>query len=54
VTLAGLRFRHPIDIDGAEREMPCTDCHVGDDSNFPDEDEVMSMNRAEAGEGQER
>lgn len=26
----GLDFRHPIDIDGAEREMHCTDCHAGD------------------------
>ena len=32
---AGLPFRHPADIGGAETEMPCTDCHTGDDSVFP-------------------
>ena len=25
----GLTFRHPVDIDGAEREGPCTECHEG-------------------------
>ena len=30
----GLDFQHPVDIDGAEREMPCFDCHVGDDSLY--------------------
>ncbi len=32
---AGLPFRHPADIGGAETEMPCMDCHTGDDSIFP-------------------
>lgn len=41
VALAGLEFRHPIDIDGAEREMFCTDCHVGDASIFLAEDEPV-------------
>jgi hypothetical protein len=36
--LSGLPFRHPIDIDGAEREMHCTECHFGDASlYFPKE-----------------
>ena len=26
---AGLPFRHPIDIGGAETRLPCTDCHLG-------------------------
>lgn len=26
----GLEFHHPVDIDGAERHMQCTDCHAGD------------------------
>ena len=25
----GLTFRHPIDIDGAELEANCTECHEG-------------------------
>ena len=25
----GLVFEHPVDIDGAEREGPCTECHEG-------------------------
>jgi hypothetical protein len=33
-SLEGQAFRHPIDIDGAEREMPCNDCHIGDDSQY--------------------
>jgi hypothetical protein len=31
-----VEFRHPVDIEGAEREMPCYDCHTGDASNFMD------------------
>ncbi len=33
---AGKVFRHPVDIGGAEEEMPCYDCHTGDDSTFLD------------------
>jgi hypothetical protein len=33
-SLEGQPFRHPVDIDGAEREMPCNDCHIGDDSQY--------------------
>lgn len=31
---SGLEFVHPVDIGGAEREMPCYDCHSGDDSLY--------------------
>ena len=24
---SSLEFKHPIDIDGAEKEMLCSDCH---------------------------
>ncbi len=34
----GLKFRHPVDIEGAETEMPCTECHIGDDSIYGMED----------------
>jgi hypothetical protein len=34
MTAEGLEFRHPVDIEGAERDMPCYDCHTGDASNF--------------------
>ncbi|MDT8323960.1 MAG: NapC/NirT family cytochrome c [Bacteroidota bacterium] len=27
--LRGLPFRHPADIDGAWRDVPCSDCHLG-------------------------
>lgn len=47
IALGGLDFVHPVDIDGAEREMPCTDCHVGDDSNFPDEADAGDLQKAE-------
>jgi hypothetical protein len=30
----GLTFRHPIDVDGAETEMACFECHSGDDSLY--------------------
>ncbi len=30
----GLPFQHPVDIGGAETEMPCYECHAGDDSVF--------------------
>lgn len=29
MSLTGLRFEHPIDIDGEEREVNCTECHEG-------------------------
>jgi hypothetical protein len=31
---SGLGFRHPVDIEGAEREMPCYNCHIGDASLY--------------------
>jgi hypothetical protein len=30
LTAAGLPFRHPIDIRGAERTLACHECHTGD------------------------
>lgn len=27
-------FHHPVDIDGAETEVPCYECHAGDDSLY--------------------
>jgi hypothetical protein len=30
----GQEFQHPVDIDGAETEMLCIDCHSGDDSIY--------------------
>jgi hypothetical protein len=32
--LSGQRFRHPVDIGGAETEMFCNECHGGDDSLY--------------------
>jgi hypothetical protein len=34
VNTAGLEFKHPVDIDGAWKEMHCYDCHSGDDSIY--------------------
>jgi hypothetical protein len=31
---AGLTFRHPVDIGGAETETPCFECHKGDASLY--------------------
>lgn len=31
---AGLEFIHPEDIDGEEREMPCSDCHEGGSEQY--------------------
>lgn len=31
---SGVPFRHPVDIGGAETEMPCFECHKGDDSLY--------------------
>lgn len=48
-SISGLEFRHPIDIDGAEREMHCTDCHAGDAGIYYATDPLRD--RAEAVEG---
>lgn len=38
---SGLEFKHPIDIDGAEKVMRCYNCHIGDDSIYlHNEDEI--------------
>ena len=46
---AGLEFLHPIEIDGAERQMHCTDCHAGDLGIYRATDPLRD--RAEAFEG---
>jgi len=43
VSLSGLEFQHPFDIEGAEREMLCTDCHTGDESIYDDREEIGSV-----------
>jgi hypothetical protein len=34
LAFAGLRFRHPLDIDESWTRMRCTECHIGDASIY--------------------
>ena len=32
--IEGLDFRHPLDVDGAETQMSCHECHIGDETVY--------------------